>query len=365
MGTRYWAFRTDKGNQTLLFEELKAGRLRQGWGYDDSQNLVLIQKEKEKGGNWRERLSDVQKEALPHYRMLGKGDDSMRPGDILLLPNLPQNGLFCLAEVAGSYYFEKLDLSAGQNVWGTQYDYGHVLPVKLLTPAGINKYNNEVHADIRRTLRTVMRMWNIGGCGQHIHTLRNLIAVGRDLSKPASSSARLKTAWENTIAKSREYLHEKLSEELNSKFQAAEWEKPIRQVLENFYPGAKVDLTAGPHEEGADLVVQIPNYFDDGQLWLILIQVKNYTAEIGPGVLGQIELACERYSQDGKILAAVILTTADSESPDFSVKKEKLEKKLGGIPIRLILGERLVELMSEGLSAQIPQRMYFSTSLDP
>jgi hypothetical protein len=150
----YWAMRTDKENKELLFQELKSGRVRQGWGYDDSQNLEMIQGEILNGGKWWERLTDKQREALPNFRMLGEGNDSVKIGDILLLPNLPEQDFFCLAEVIGRYYFKKLPLDSVTDVNRLGEDYGHVLPVKLITPMGINKYNELVFSGIRATLRT-------------------------------------------------------------------------------------------------------------------------------------------------------------------------------------------------------------------
>jgi hypothetical protein len=81
---KYWGFRTDHDFQSDLFEELKAGRLRQGWGGGKSQDLRVIKQIIEKGGNWWERLSNNQNEAYPHYRMLGIGEDSIHLGDIWL-----------------------------------------------------------------------------------------------------------------------------------------------------------------------------------------------------------------------------------------------------------------------------------------
>jgi hypothetical protein len=63
---RYWAIRTDKDNRTILLDEVQKGRLRQGWGYDSNQDLRIIQKEIELGGDWKERLSSTQKEAKRH-----------------------------------------------------------------------------------------------------------------------------------------------------------------------------------------------------------------------------------------------------------------------------------------------------------
>lgn len=120
---RYWAIRTDKNNADLLFREVTEGRLRQGWGYDLSQDLKLIQKERNLGGKWWERLSDVQIEAWRNYRMLGEGDDSVRIGDILLLPNLPQPGYFCMAEAKGNYFFQILPLRESNDTNNLGGDY--------------------------------------------------------------------------------------------------------------------------------------------------------------------------------------------------------------------------------------------------
>ena len=35
----YWGYRIDINYIDFFWKELEAGRLRQGWGYDDSQNL--------------------------------------------------------------------------------------------------------------------------------------------------------------------------------------------------------------------------------------------------------------------------------------------------------------------------------------
>jgi hypothetical protein len=158
---RCWAIRTDKNNESLLFDELRNGRLRQGWGHDPNQDLRLIQGEIAAGGNWWERLSTTQKEIFPHFCMISSAEDSVQLGDLILVPNLPEQGYFVLGEVTGTYYFDPLMLSNEQDINELGKDYGHVLPVRLLTERGINKYAGGVEASIRSTLRTPMRMWNL------------------------------------------------------------------------------------------------------------------------------------------------------------------------------------------------------------
>lgn len=344
---RFWAIRTDKNNSKLLFSELVRGRMRQGWGYDDTQDLRIIQREIDQGGKWWERLTEEQKEALPHLRMLSDAEDSIQMGDILLLPNLPQPNLFCFAEVVGQYYFEMLPLDEETDVNELGRDYGHILSVKLITKEGIEKYNNHVHADIRSTLRTPMRMWNLDAYAQHIEALLSLHHDGEDLVTPSSGSARLNIAWENAMSQAKKVLCDSLAIQLDSKFQASEWEEPILTVLKRLYPGLHPRWTAGAQEQGADIIIQIPNHFG-GVPWLILIQVKNYTGEIGKAVLSQIKQAYDYYSKEGKILMGVIMTTAEKESEDFIREKENLENELN-IPIKLVLRKHLIDIMSEGL----------------
>jgi len=40
--TRYWVIRTDKKFTEFIWSELKQGRLRQGWGWRDDQDLRLL-----------------------------------------------------------------------------------------------------------------------------------------------------------------------------------------------------------------------------------------------------------------------------------------------------------------------------------
>ena len=205
-----------------------------------------------------------------------------------------------------------------------------------------------------------MRMWNLDGYGKHIERLLSLHDSGEDLLTASSAVARINIAWETAMSEARKVLQEGLSVQLDSKFQAAEWEEPILTVLRNLYGVARssndnrgfdIRWTAGRYEDGADVVVQIPNHFG-GVPWLIVIQVKNYRGEIGSGVLSQIKQAYQRYSLDGQVLLGVIMTTAEKEAGDFDVEKDKLEKELN-IPIKLILRNQLINIMTRGLSPDI------------
>ncbi len=348
---RYWSIRTDKDNRKILFNELTQGKLRQGWGYDEIQDLVKIQNTIKQGGKWWEQLSDTQNAALPNMRMLSDAEDSIKIGDIILAPNLPKQNFFCLAEVTDDYYFERLKLNEETDVNDLGFDYGHILPIRLLTPSGIDKYNKHVHAELRSTLRTPMRMWNLDSYSQSIEKLLSCFNQGEDLLTPSTGEARLNIAWDNAFSKATETLQKELRSQLNANFQAAEWEEPITTVLSQLYPGANVRWTGGANEHGADIVIQLPNHF--GSIpWLIVIQVKNYVGEIGENVLSQIREAHNYYSKEGKIILGVILTTAEKRTSVFDEAKAKLESELS-ISIELILRHKLIKIMTEGLAHRI------------
>jgi hypothetical protein len=348
---RYWAIRTDRDNKPLLFSELREGRLRQGWGYDLSQDLRLIQGEIVQGGNWWERLSETQKEVLPHLRMLSEAEDSIQVGNIILVPNLPDDGFFVVLEVIGDYYFDPINLSSEQDYNELNKDYGHVLPVRLIIDKGINKYADSVDASIRSTFRTPMRMWNLDNYQSVIERLIKDYQEGKDLSTSTSGEARLNRAWETALSHARGVLHEKLGLELDTRFQAAEWEEPIKFVLENLYPRASIRWVGGPQEYGADVIVQIQNHFGDLP-WLILVQVKNYTGEIGPSVLKQLRTAYDRYSKEGQILSLVVMTTANKAASDFIDGAHTLSEEFN-VPVEIVLRKDMMKILSDGLMTKL------------
>ena len=340
---RYWAIRTDRVNRKLLYEELKQGRLRQGWGWDPSQDLRLVQAKLEKN----EGLTETEQHVLPHLRMLTSRDDGVKPGDWILLPNLPEDRFFVIAEVTGDYYYEPVRLSPEQDYNGFHQDYGHILPVRRLTTNPINKYSEHVHAGLRTTLKARSRMWSLDKYAEEIEELVEKANQGVDLSQAQGGKERLGSALKEARAKVVPKFKEELENELKARFQAAEWEEPIVQALKRLYPEAEVDWVAGSQEEGADVVVYIPDYFsEDGGSWVIPVQVKNYTGEIGAHVLNQLRRAFNVYSHKGRVLSLVVMTTAERASKELQEAAAVLSEELG-VPIRLVLREKFLDLLAE------------------
>lgn len=283
--------------------------------------------------------------------MLETAQDSVQPDDWVVVPNLPEDGLFLIGEVAGSYYYEPLKIPGDTDVNDLGHDYGHVLPLRLLTPESISRYAEQVAAGLRGSLRTPMRMWSLDGYGEALERLVNLSREGKNLATATSGEARLDKAWKLARMQAAQLLRDRLGSELDARFQAAEWELPVKKALEGLYPGTDVHWVAGPNERGADVTVQISDPFG-GLPWLILVQVKNYTGRIGADVVVQLRTAYEHYSKDGTVLALVVMTTAEEIAADLAEASAALSAELR-VPVHVVLRKRMMKILSDGLMASL------------
>ena len=111
--------RTDRSRAGWLWSEDRAGRLRQGWGYQPKQDLVLLRDRRERG----EPMDRDDDWAWPNRRMLADEPDGMQIGDLVLLPHLPSEWRWSVVRITGSYRYS-IDPEVG--------DLGHILPVEVI-----------------------------------------------------------------------------------------------------------------------------------------------------------------------------------------------------------------------------------------
>jgi hypothetical protein len=153
-GRGYWVMRTSPWERAYVWAEAEDGRLRQGWGWDETQNLEVIAKTVRAGG----QLNDEQQLAWRARRMLSTEGDGMRLGDLVVAPNLPIWGRLSVFRVTDSYRW-----SPGP-VQGPIERFGHVLPVALVA-ADIDRRSNVVSDGLRSMLRPQTRLYNISAFG--------------------------------------------------------------------------------------------------------------------------------------------------------------------------------------------------------
>ncbi len=152
-GRGYWVMRTSPGRRPFIWAEAQRGRLRQGWGWDDSQNLDVIAEVVRRGGE----LDEEQQIAWRSRRMRAAEPDGMRLGDLVVTPNLPEWGLLSVFRVVGSYAWDPVDL-------GIEDRFGHVLPVELLAER-VDRRAPAVSEALRAMLRPQTRLYTIRNYG--------------------------------------------------------------------------------------------------------------------------------------------------------------------------------------------------------
>lgn len=331
MARRYMVVRTDREQRDFIFHELEQGRLRQGWGSkpdDDLRRLALKARER--------KLNEHEARVWRNRRLLDTEPDGLKPGDVLVLPNLPEQGRWILARVSGGYDFSPV-LRPGLS----QPDYGHILAVKpVLEPGGqvaiVEADNEHVDARLRASMRNQSRMWSVAALGSAIDALINAIETGKDTVTAEPEVRKAEGFFEAVRAAAWQYIE--------ARYRGAELEHLVQLLFEQIYAGGRVERSAGPGEKGADLIVFTQDPL--GIEYKIAVQVKRHEGvEDDTRALQQIEQAREHHRVD----AGVVVTTAEQVSDAFQARREALEEKLG-IDIRVVSRDELVVLVMTNLN---------------
>lgn len=322
MAKRYFGFRvdstsTDKCN--FFFEEIKQGRLRQGWGYDAGQNLLN---------------QTVDKGASRNKSML-----NVKCGNILLIPHIPSYHEVTVVEATDDwrmgYQFE-INQKYG--------DYGHIFPVRYLYH--FNRYNVYVDACIRSSLRNPSRFWQLNyECDDSVENLLNI--APQDLISASSYSERMKASLDDAYSEIESTLKEKVHNKFVNNFQAVEWEFALLEGLKLLYPEPYfyIEHVGGKSEKdhGSDLLIHIPSICSEIE-YVIAIQIKDYKSSFNiRNVINQINKATFFENDNKKVIDKIIIVTK-STYKDISTEDEKIMEQHKDI--RLIFSDDLATILS-------------------
>jgi hypothetical protein len=266
-------------------KELRLGRLRQGWGYDEGQDL---------------RNFTVDEGASRNKAMF----ERVKAGDILLVPRLPK--------------WEEVAVVEATNDWETGYEYrideklgdfGHIFPARYLK--SFNRYSSIVTGNLRSTLKNMSRFWNINHYSEDVDSL--IKAPESDLSIRLDHQARLDSTIEDVFERvfSDGKFTDELFKELTSQFSNEEWESALVHGLKKLFPNYTIDVTGNREEEkhGTDILVKIPGIIP-GRQYAIAIQVKDYEGFVGEKVIAQINKADQYYwGADIKLIDKIVIIT--------------------------------------------------------
>ena len=337
----YWAMRTSRDtpeHREFLRQELSEGRLRQGWGGYPEQDLRYIE---EAWGEGRS-LTKEQADASRHWRMGdGPAGNYMNDGDVVLVPNMPHDGLFTLVRIRGPYEFD---------INGEHGDFGHLRAVEVLTPEGVANEHQLVDAGLRRSLRCRGRLWRIS---DYAECLERIIGFDEDLTVGTTAVGRAESIVSDLVTGSViEDMATRLSGSLRVGLQGGEWETVVRDALEPLFP-VTVLHTGGPQERGADLEIIISNPFSQDHNWIIPAQIKDHEFLEGPEVVTKLEEAfCSRSARGYVVIAVVLLVTDADPSRELKKKMSALEKN-HKVPFIFRGAKDFMEILARGFLKQV------------
>lgn len=324
---RYVVVRTDRGRRDFILRELDAGRLRQGWGSRPEHDLRAIRAHARAG----QRLTDEERAAWRNRRLLDAEPDGLRPGDVVVVPNLPEQGRWVIARVAGAYKFEPV-----APVAGAPADYGHVVPVAPVRRADgkvavFDPDNAHVDARLRATMRNLSRMWSIDALGAAVEKLVAAAEGGVDTAAIQPAAEKLDSIF--TAMRAAAWR------EVQARYHGAQFEQLVQRLFERIYDQGRVEHWGGAGEHGADLIVFTQDPL--GLEFKIAVQVKLHDGtDDDTHALEQIKGARAHHRVD----AGVVVTTATETSARFEERRAALESELG-IDIRVITRDGFTEMV--------------------
>ena len=268
--------------------------------------------------------------------------EKVKKGDYLLVPRIPEWDDITIVEATKDWK-EGYEFSISKE----KEDYGHIFPAEIRK---IFKRNNiNIPADIRSTLKTPKRFWNITRLGEDVE---NILKISDEELKEETELTKkveklIKESFEEVF--SEEKFLKKSYNKLIDRFQASEWEEMVRYGLEILYPNYLVEKVGGfkEKEHGTDVLVKIPNFMSKEEYYVIAIQIKDYKGKISSqqshNIVEQVKKS-EYWKEikNNKIIDKVLLITSAKREDNSEL--EGLCKNEG---IKLMFGEDFESLIRE------------------
>ena len=300
-----------------VFDELKAGRARMGWSYQDNLDLRLLLGRIEQG----EQLDEDERGAK---RCLGFLTE-VNLEDYFLYPHQPERGLFSVVQVKGDYKY-----STDKD--GLGGDFRSLRACSLKTPEPVAMYDEIVPAQLRQRLGRPGRFSQVHDPSSFFSFLEDL--PNRGQLQDGSIRASLRRIHNG--------LRKNLPDELRKEFGRADLSRRFcSDLFERM--GYSAEVQEGPAEAGSDVVVTVGNPFlpDDG--FLIGVQVFAFKGTVEEWSLQEKLEQLLRGWEKNFLDYGVLLTTGRcSEAAVTALHKHNKEKP--DRLVRLIEGDELADL---------------------
>lgn len=281
---------------------------------------------------------------------------NVKKGDILLIPRLPDWGSVAIVEAT-----EDWDKAYGFEIDDEKKDYGHIFPAKY--KGCFNRHGKDVSGNIQSTLKARNRFWNISRFSEDIEKIMGNLEGNRESTSVIEN---IKNIVSEQVKSSFDLkgFSEKVFEEYNNKFESAEWEEVLKNILEKIYPRYKIERIGGSKEEkhGTDVLVTVSG-LSNLEKYNIAIQVKNYKGEISDynidNIIKQINKAEEYgWENNGKLINKILVIT-----PAKEVENPKLIEECKKENIKVIFSEELEKLILRSIIESIDLKEIFDEML--
>lgn len=308
MGNRnYWGYRINAKQIEFFRRELEQGRLRQGWGWLEGQNLKNL------------TVNEGAKKNLPILLKVKKGD-------ILLIPHLPAWGEVAVVEAT-----EDFDSGYQFEIAKENGDFGHIFPAKFLK--SFIRSNENVTGNLQSTLKVRHRFWNINHYSEDIENLLNKDA--EDLKTRITPEDRLENAVGEVFNKifDEDNFSNEIYKKLNTEFSREQWEFALVHALRKMFPFYQIDRVGGKKEKnhGTDILIRLPSMTDSYE-YAIAIQVKDYQGFVNGDVIEQIKKS-ETYwnSENLKLIDKVVIITQSAKEENSQLIDKGMEEGISFI----------------------------------
>ena len=304
-----------------VFDELKAGRARMGWSYQDNLDLRLLLGRIEQG----EQLDEDERGAKRCLGFLTR----VKLEDYLLYPHQPERGLFSVVQVKGDYKYstdkDGLTTASGR-------DFRSLRACSLKTPDPVDMYDEIVPSQLRQRLGRPGRISQVYDTSSFFGFLEDL--PNRGQLQDGSNRASLRRIHNG--------LRENLPDALRREFGRADLSRRFcPDLFERM--GYSAEVQEGPAEAGSDVVVTVGNPLlpDDG--FRIGVQAFAYEETVEEWALqDKLEQLLGGW-EDNSLDYGVLFTTGRcSEAAVAALHKHNKEKP--DRLVRLIEGDELADL---------------------
>jgi len=299
-----------------LYDELKAGRARFGWGYGDNADLNKIQAKI----NNNVTLNEHEQNQWSHAWFLLHVQD----GDYFVYLNMPEYGKCTVVQVKGGYEFTNIWDAEGYN------DFRHQLKCDYICE--FDRNSPIVHPFLQRRLG-LQRAW------YRIYAKEEFKKLLEDLKNGEQG----KTAEERYLEQIDKGL-DNLAYEAYRHFPGKKLEELCIEVLRTL-PNVK-DVRKGPDVNGADLELDFELVFGNLQInekWAV--QVKSYEGDLG--YIQAINDIRKAFNSNQDYRKGLIVSTALQMTSEFEAELKKLKDDFKDKDVLVLMGKDLSRLLIE------------------